>query len=253
MKLSSPTALRPKTPPSFLLRGAPGGGKTTLGLQFPRVWLGDIDLNVAGPEAHLRKGNAALTYAYDTISLDDNLVPIVIANGSPDYVKIWLRLKQKVLEAIKSPDVTTVMLDGLTGISQLGVRRVMQQNSIDIMERQHWIPFRNILMELVMECRHAGKPFIMTCHEEIVLAKDGTVEQFNIAMSSKLKDIWGGLFTDIYLCSATASIQGGRKFEVRTGSDARRRDIKTSFPDMPIVMDVTKDGFNVLNKYMKLC
>lgn len=252
MKTSTPQSIRPRTAPSFLFRGPPGGGKTSLAIQFPKLWVADIDLNLNGPEEVIRKKQPTLSYAYDTISLDDDGKAILTAEGLPDHTKIWLRLKVKTNEAILNPDVRTLFLDGLTQLNTLLIQKVMKDNKASEMQQQYWIPFRCAMMELIMKCRHAGKILIMSCHEEAIIARDGTVEGYNVAMSSKLKDVLGGLFTDVWLFNATASTAGTRVFTVKTGGDARRRDIKTSFPSMPVSLDVTANGWDTVNKYMNL-
>jgi hypothetical protein len=252
MKVSTPSAPRPRTPPSFLFRGPPGGGKSTLAMQFPGVWFADCDLNLKGPEDLLRSVNNDLTFSYDTIALDDDGAPLLDKNGQPDHSKIWLRFKQKIVDAIREPSVKTMCLDGLTHLSTMLTQKVLKDNNAEIMERQYWIPFRNALMEVVMKCRHSGKTLIMTCHEEIILDKLGLINKYNIAMSSKLKDVFGGLFTDVYLCTSKVGARKERRFTITTNGDALRSDLKTSFPTMPITIDVTDDGFAALNKYMNL-
>lgn len=252
MKQSTPSAPRLKSPPSFLFRGPPGGGKTSFGMQFPGVWFGDVDLNLNGPESFLRSRDKGLEFFYDTITLDDHGDRIINKTGAYDWAGIWLRCKTKALEAIRDPVVKIIYIDGLTQLNNILVNKIMVDNKTSTMEIQHWVPFRNELMTLVMRCRHAGKPFIMSCHEEATMDRQQVITGYKIAVSTRLKDVFGGLFTDIYAFQNSVGAGGKKTFKLRCAPDGFRKDLKTSFPSMPVEIDVTENGFATVNKYMNL-
>lgn len=246
MQISSQVDPKPRDPPSFLLCGPPGGGKTTLALQFPGLWVGDCDINLNGPEKYLRDNKWLGTYFYDSICFNDN-------GSRLEFPDAWEKLMGKAEEAVLDADVQTLFFDSLTAINNMLVAWVMKKQGLvssAVMERQHWIPFRNQLMLLINKARTSGKVIIMSAHVWDQLDKKGVVEKHRIAVSTTLTHYFAAYFTDVWRCYSTPGRGGNSRFYIQclaTGLD----DLKNSF-GMLAEVEVTGHAFERLNSWMKL-
>jgi hypothetical protein len=256
MPLISPTSLPKRQPLSLLLIGPPGGGKTTLALQFPNVQIIDIDLNIDGPINVLRSKSKLNEIKYETILIDDEQKPV---DGVDQQ---WTRLMTKLTQACRDPWTKTVVVDGLTRLNQLIIDMVLKDAGKKDMEIQLWIPFRQRMLGVFNTMRGSGKHSILLCHEEYKYsaAKAGkeVVDKRGPAMDSKLKDQLAGFFTDMWRCwgqpAPVKLVNGvlvqGNLFKVATiptGLD----ELKNSY-GLPAEIDVTEKGFAAINEHIKL-
>jgi hypothetical protein len=121
------------------------------------------------------------------------------------------------------------------------------------MERQHWIPFRQEIIRVITMLRNSNKTSIILCHEEFKTKEEKGQELIikrTPAMDTKIKDYFGGFFTDMYRCSSSPGPQGKTKFFVNT--KATTSDELKSSCGMPSEIEVTDKGFAALNQYLKL-
>lgn len=185
---------------ALLLIGTPKGGKTCFATCFPKPWILDCDNNLAGAIRYHNSTGAPLTeFFFD----DPQSVPLE---------KRWLFCVNAITDAIKSDEVETVIVDGLSLLAMYLEAHILansqQGNGMKdlviagekVMNQSHWNPFKNMMMKLIMACRGAGKPFIMTCHETTETNEDGGVIAYRPLISGQLRGNLAGLFTDCWRC-----------------------------------------------------
>ncbi len=199
MKLSSADQPKPPQPKSILITGAPGSRKTTLALQFPKVYLLDCDLNLDGPERYLRKeAKMNLSYGYDTIPLDDSGNPV-------EPWKCYERLMDKLTLAKTLPDIEWVVIDSLTLINEYIIRKVLKEKNSSEMEARHWQPFKSACYELIVsKLRNLGKNCIVIAHETDIERSDPKNVMQKVLVQRRpyiqggINEQLGGFFTDMW-------------------------------------------------------
>lgn len=247
MKTSSPSLPKPQEAKSILLIGPPGSGKTALGIQFPNVYVLDCDGNLDGPESFVRKHkNPNLEYRYDYVRRDD------VGNEVP-FSECGDRLINLLTAARKNEWVKTIFVDGLTFTNNFFIAKVLAKQSREEMQRQDWIPFRVELLKVLLVLRGVTKTTIMSCHEEILteeIKSVGTViKGYRPSVDSKLKDYFGGFFTDVWRCKNPGVVGGKQQpFEIYTSPDGLSPDLKSSC-GMPPKLEAK---WEEVNKYLKL-
>jgi len=178
-------------PLAVLLIGPPGSGKTTYALQFPDVWVADCDNNLAGPVRYLKSVGKFKPFKADSIQFDDDGKPITPAQS-------WERLVTKTQEALKSPDIKTIIIDSLTHVDRILLVWCMEKLRKATPEFDVWNMFKLRLYDYLVKIRSGGKSVIVICHEKIEYDKNGSIDKFVPAVSTNLKDYFGYLFTDVW-------------------------------------------------------
>lgn len=210
----------------LLLMGPAKSGKTTLALQFPKPFIADCDNNLSGPtELLLSKGYPP--FFYDTIN--------VMEDGTErPSDRRWEHLTKVVKEAVASPNVETVIIDGLSSIADYLVEHVLRVEGQRTMRIQDWQPFQYMLKRLITYVRSSGKKFIMTCHETVELDELDKVHKYFIHVPTRLRDSLGGFFSDVW------RIESEKKgdiyiYQIRTKPTVRFA-LGTSILNMPITL-----------------
>ena len=258
MKISTQSAPGPKGPPSILLRGSPGAHKTSLALLFPNPGIVDCDENLRGPEEYIRKFvKPDLEYRYHRVRYDDQDKPT--AEPREWWPRFVLGFNSMVIE----PWVKTIVTDSLTGLDEVLLRKTMdQQGRKEEMQIQDWIPFRLKLRDMMFKMRQTGKTNIVICHEEAKRNKQQEITGYDVFLSSKLSEIFGWVFTDVWFIEAQPDIGGQKRpSKLWCSPVGLRSDLKSSNPDMPQCIEVKPDAkglydqgglWTEVNKYLKL-
>ncbi len=228
MNISKPGSVKPTEPPSILLIGPPGGGKTTLSMQFPYPCFLDCDRNLDGPERFLRKASPSLEYAYTQITYKD---------GQPvPTERCFDRLMQEIDLVSKVPEVKTLVVDGITLINQFIIQKVLKEQSKDFMEMRDWGKVaQHFIALLYVKLRQTGKTTIVTCHEVPVEKTNPTnamlkdVVRYEPAINGGIAHTLSGLFTDVWRCTSLAAPGNKVVYKIQTVKDTLSPDLKNSF------------------------
>jgi len=230
MHISSPTSPKPPDPKSILLIGPPGGGKTTLAMQFPNVCFIDCDRNLDGPERFLRSKNAQFSYAYVSATIDEKGNPYDVADCF-DWIIV------RITELAKEASIQTVVIDGLTLINEYIIRKILKkQGGKSVMEPHFWGPFKSDMLKLLVQTlRGLNKTTIVTCHE-VVLEKPNTDKDkmlqpliigYRPAVQGGITDYLGGFFSDMWRCTSQPGAGNKQTYKLQVVRDGLS-DLKNS-------------------------
>lgn len=185
----------------LLLQGPSGSGKTTLACHFPRPWIFDLDRNLAGPLAWLRRNNRPLPVGYDVMDTDDNgkEVPMPFR---------WDRLDQKLREVQARDDVDTIVIDTATRLSDIVMEytKRMQPNTKD--GRQIFGFFYQYGKAFLDVLTRMNKHIVFICHEKPVMTESGGLVKYEVHWPGQLADIMPAFFTDNWRCEVQAIPSG---------------------------------------------
>lgn len=241
MKLSTPSAPKPREPLSILLLGPPGSRKTTLAMQFPRPYFIDCDGNLDGPERYLRaNGFPQLEYGYDSVNFTDDGKEVAVE-------KKYDRLEQ-LLRSARTADCQTVIVDSMTMVNEFIIRKVLDEQKQPAMRPIDWQPLKSFYWKLLVSgIRGMGKTTIVTCHEIILTEPDPkAVMKENIvgykpSVQGGIADYFGAFFTDIFRCviETEATTKGPvTKSKLYTCKTTKSPDLKNSL-GLPAVIDAS--------------
>lgn len=228
MKTSSPTAPKVRDPLSICLIGAPGAGKTVLGMSFPGIYIADCDENLDGPELFHRSKNKDLSYAYDSMRTDDKGKPV------PIY-QCFDRLMDKLSLVAKEDSIKTVIIDSLTHVNEFIIQKVLKAQNRSVMEARDWQPFKSHAISLLVgKLRGLGKTTIAICHEVEKTSPDPQkvmverVDAYKPNFQGGVGDTLGGFFTDVWRCSASPGVAGKLDYLLQTTRTTKSIELKNS-------------------------
>lgn len=233
---------KPSNRTAVLIVGDPGTRKTSLALHFPKPYVFDADSNLAGPA---RKFGETIDFLYDNghvASAEIKLGPnIVYKEGEtilPAHRYLWMAYC--LTEAAKCEEVRTIIVDGLTSITDFVLSEVKRQEirkDDDAMRIQDWGKFAYIMKNLVTQLKTSGKVLVFTGHNNVDKDEaDGIYKTF-LAVPGQSKTTLAGLFNDVWCTYLTQSGPPNApmyEYKVRTMPRGQNdhRGLKSSLPNM---------------------
>lgn len=254
MKLSTPQEPT-KDFLSLLLIGPPGGGKTTLALQFPDLLVIDCDSNLKGPETFLRKGVGKqppllpnLTFAKETVNYTDEGKEVEPAERFDRLLK--------VLRAARDSQFKTVVVDGLTMVGEFVKFRIYKEQHRDMsMEARDWDKYKAYMWTMVVRLlKNLGRDTILTCHETIltkVNPKDFMIEEvigFRPTVQGGIADYFSGFFTDAWRLTSGVGPLQRLEITMETCKTIKSPHLKNSVGLPPELKNPT---YTMLEPYLK--
>lgn len=191
---------------ALLLIGEPKSGKTTAALCFPKPFVLDLDNNLAGAIRH--HGD----------DFDMNELYFEDLEGV-EQDKRWSAGVLAIKEACASPDVETIIIDGLSIMAELLMRHILANTKRDssnskliiagedCMQMNQWTPFKNLMSGIIMACKSSGKRLVFLCHEAPLTDKNGAVLSYRPMIPGSLKNNIAGYFTDVWRCESGVKAQ----------------------------------------------
>lgn len=221
MNLSKPNTYSIANAFALLLIGPPKGGKTSLALSFPKPAILDCDRNLGGA---IKRGVDNFVYVDPHLNANTEKL---LDNDKPFERSLkWRNCMRFMKLAITSPDVETIVIDGLSFINMFLQDYIIYNTKEDargklyiageqVMAEAYWIPFFNYMTRFITQACSCPKYLIVTCHEEIVMNSNNQVIAYRPQISGRLRNSLAGLFTDVWRCMS--SVQGKKvKYTVRT-------------------------------------
>lgn len=218
---------------AILLVGEPKTGKTRTMLAFPDPWIADIDLNL---NSGLRVAPGK-KFWFDQPSLNDD-------GTERPAEKRWDTLVEATKIAIRTPEVKSIVIDGLGILSGYLIAHVVASAvkagncKTGKMELQMYGEFARLLRGYVMMVRASGRYIVFTSHQTVDKNELTGALHYALAIPGQSKDTLGGLFTDVWATTATPAGIGKVKYEIRTKPTGFHVALGTSF-DLSPAIDVT--------------
>lgn len=230
--MKSSTDYKPQQAFSLLLVGDPKTGKTNVLFSFPDPAILDCDRNLA---------RAARTAGSKKWFFDD---PYLDAKGVelPESAR-WNRACECLKEFAKSPEVKTIVIDGLAALADMLIAHIIAEafrtegKKLDRMRIQDYQPLKTLLTSLVLGLRNTGKTIIVTSHQKTDKDEHTGRIRYTLNMPGSLNENFAGFFSDTWATTAT-NLGGKIKYEIHTKPTGLHVSLGTS-TDLPAVLDVT--------------
>lgn len=200
---------------SVLLVGPPGSGKTNVAMGFPDPYFISTDHKISN--AVRRYPGKKFFYDWADERDGKQLEPGLR----------WGRIGELIIEAGKSPDVKTIVLDNLTDVGDWLQEYLLTQNALSkggrpkvagmsIMEQGDWQPYYVLMTRMITAIKSFKKRVVVCAHEAV--DKDevsGTLTYYPL-IGGKLRNTLSSMFNNVWQCSVS-----------QTGPDTHRYFVKT--------------------------
>ena len=206
-----------------LLQGPSGTGKTTTACQFPRPWVFDCDMNLAGALRWLRLKSKPLPVGYDIIDRDD------AGKEVPENQRMD-RLVKCVNAVINNPDVDTLVIDGGTKVSEYLKADVLRRNPTKTggFEMPSWGFYGKAWVSFVAQLTLARKHIVFIFHEKIDKDELDGGTRFFLNLQGQFQGMAGSMFTDVWRAEVNAALtpKGEPEYVLRTAQNFRVPGLK---------------------------
>jgi hypothetical protein len=194
-----------------LLQGPPGSGKTTIATQFPKPYIADLDMNLAGPLRHLKTTNKTLPIGYDVIDRDETGKEI-------DPSLRYVRLAKCLQDAVVNPDIETIVVDSATKLSDYIQAEVLRQQNKKQMTIQDWGFYLALWKQFISQMSVQRKHFVLIAHERVEKDELDQSLKYFVMIPGQMGNIIGSLFTDVWRAEVEEKpgFPPTYKFNVRT-------------------------------------
>lgn len=184
---------------SLLIQGAPGTGKTSLALQFPNVYVADLDNNLSGAVRRLRKQGDATKFKFDTPDrMPDPKNPGNIIERP--LRERYTFLSKCLGEAAADPWVKTILVDGCSKLNTYICAEIgRQQGRKDgEMQLQDWNTHLYMWQNFVTRLQATSKMIVFTAHEEISDVPGLPNAMLINIQGKKIQQSLAGMFSDVW-------------------------------------------------------
>ena len=244
----------------FGLLGRPSSGKTTLALTLPRPLL----VLAAEKKSYTTLRNMA----QGAVDIDvEEFIPLAVplnsgvgtgdvndpeAKGAAQacYQRFIDYLRKSVREADSAlAQSATVMLDSGSSwasvfldlsVDALGHRASGAQ--IGKQEVNDYSKAARTFVAVVRQLQVLGKHVVIPIHSSEIRDKDGNVKEIGLALPGGARSILPSILDHLFFLSRE-SVRDGLKFTMQTRSSGLVQQAFTSWPEMPLALDVTVADF----------
>ena len=230
---------------SLLLVGEPNSGKTNTIMSFPDPYILDVDRKL-GSAVRRAKGKK---FWFDDPYVDD------AGKELPDIDR-WKRAITCLKAAGASPEVKTIVIDGLAALADMLVVHIMNEalksegKKLDRLRIQDYQPLKTLMTSLIMGLRSTNKYIVVTSHQKADKDELTGRLRYTLNIPGSLSENFGGFFSDVW---ATVSRPGpnGTVYELHTKPTGFHVNLGTSLALDAKPIDVTNkspdDVWKLLN------
>lgn len=219
---------------AILCVGEPKSGKTRLAMSFPDPGIIDCDGNLSS--AVRVSAGKKFFFAQPFASEDGKSIP---------EAERWLRAEKEIKEMLVSPDVKTIVIDGLSNLCRWGLVYAEDQlakSGINIKKEYlaKYAAFIPLLSNLVTLIRIGGKYVVVNVHQVLEKEELSGRIKYKFDIPGRLADNIGGQFTDVIAMDSMPDpgSKFGAKYVIRTKPTGYHPNLGTS-TDLDPAIDIT--------------
>lgn len=219
---------------AICLVGDPKSGKTGVASAFPNPYFLDIDKNLDSA-VRVLKGKK---FWYDQPTSD---VP---------EDQVWPKSLEYLKAAIANPEIQTIVVDSFSQLSGYAraalLSNLKRMNAVDAkgkpldnLRLNDYLTLLDWFRQFVFALRSSNKYVIVTSHQQVSKDELTGANHYSLAIPGQSKDSFGGWFTDVWACTATAVAGGKTAYQIRTRPTGFHVALGTSIRTLPQTIDIT--------------
>lgn len=225
------TAYNPSRNTAILIVGDPGTGKTRLIFSPPTPGILDCDGNL---NSAVRVANGKPFFFSEGFRTDEGI-------EIPEEQR-WDHCGREVIKLLKSPEVKTIVIDGLSNLCRWGLIHIeaeLVKAGINV-HREFYAKYQSfipLLSKFITTIRIPGKLVMVTCHQRTDKDEFGRMRYY-LDIPGRLSETLGGQFTDVWGMSSTPDPTNEKtqtRYEIRTKPSGYHINLKTSFDFVPAI------------------